>query len=382
MEHLQRYRRIWRLLRLVLSPWIKRKFHYDMELCTAQGPFLVLANHNTDWDPLALGLAFPEYMSFVASEHIFRWGLTSRLINYLLAPIARLKGTTAGDTAMTMLRRLKQGVNVAMFAEGNRSFNGLTGDILPATGKLARSSGAGLVTYRFDGGYFISPRWCGSKLRRGKLRGRVVNVYTAEQLKAMTAAQVNEAIRRDLFVDAYAVQRQEMIPFRGKALAEHLETVLCRCPRCGGLTLHSAGDMLFCDCGFAVRYNTYGFFEGEDAPFDNVTDWDLAQTEALCALADATAPEAPIFTDSDMLLKEILPDHKSAVLGRGDLALYHDRLECCGTVFPLSALGGLAIHGPQTLDLRSGDRSYELSSDAVRCTRKYLTVIDHLRQKS
>ena len=381
MEHLQRHRRVWRFFRWLLAPWIKRKFNYTPELCTAQGPFLVLANHNTDWDPLLLGLAFPEYMSFVASEHIFRWGLISRVINYLLAPIARLKGTTAGNTAMTMLRRLKQGVNVAMFAEGNRSFNGLTNDILPATGKLARSSGVGLVTYRFDGGYFTSPRWCGSALRRGKISGRVVNVYTAEQLKAMSPDQVNAAIRQDLFVDAYAVQRQEMVPFRGKTLAEHLETVLCRCPRCGGLTLRSAGDTLSCDCGFAVRYNEYGFFEGDDAPFDNVTDWDLAQTEALRALADATAPETPIFTDSDMCLSEILPEHKSAELGRGDLTLYHDRLECCGTVFPLSALSGLALHGPQTLHLQSGEHSSELSSHKVRCTRKYLTVIDHLRQK-
>lgn len=380
MKHLRRYRRVWRLLRRVLPPWLRRKLDYDLEQCTAQGPFLVLANHNTDWDPILLGLAFPEYMSFVASEHIFRWGLSSRLINYLLAPIARLKGATAGDTAMTMLRRLKQGVNVAMFAEGDRSFNGLTGRILPATGKLARSSGAGLVTYRFDGGYFLSPRWSGSGLRQGKLTGRVVNVYTAETLKAMRADQVNEAIRRDLFVDAYAVQRREMRPYLCSAPAEHLETVLCRCPRCGGLTLRSAGDTLACGCGFAVRYNQYGFFEGTDAPFDNITDWDLAQTEALCALADAAGPETPIFSDGDMLLKEILPGHKSTVLGRGTMTLYRDRLECCGTVFPLSALSGLAIHGPQTLDLRSGDRSYELSSDAVRCTRKYCTVIDHLRQ--
>lgn len=380
MEHLRRYQRVWRLLHRVLPPVVRRKVDCDLEPCRAQGTFLVLANHNTDWDPILLGLAFPEYMSFVASEHIFRWGLSSWLIRFLLNPIARLKGGTAGDTAMTVLRRLKQGINVAMFAEGNRSFNGLTGDILPATGKLARSSGAGLITYRFDGGYFLSPRWSGSKLRRGRLRGRVVHVYTPEELKAMSAAQVNEAIRRDLFVDAYAVQRREMQPYLADAPAEHLETVLCRCPRCGALELHSAGDSLSCGCGFSVRYNDYGFLEGPEAPFDNITDWDQAQTEALCALADATPPEAPIFRDEQMQLREILPRHKSAVLGRGPMALYRDRLECCGSVFPLDQLSGLAIHGPQTLDLRFDDRSFELSSDQVRCTRKYLTVIDHLRQ--
>ena len=379
MEHLARYRRLWRLFRPPVAAWIRRKFRFDPEICTEGGPFLVLCNHNTDWDPLLLACAFPDYMSFVASEHIFRWGLAGKLIIYLMAPIARLKGTTAGDTAMTMLRRLRKGVSVAMFAEGNRSFNGLTNPILPATGKLARSSGVKLITYRLDGGYLTSPRWSAS-LRRGKMTGRVVGVYPPEQLRAMSADAVNEIIRRDLFVDACAVQRQEMIPFRGKRLAEHLECVLCRCPRCGAIgTLKSEDDRLSCACGFSVRYNEYGFFEGEDAPLDNITEWDAAQTEALFALADA-AGDGPIFSDGDMTLKEVFPDtHTETPLGSGTMTLYADRLECCGQVFPLSELTGFSLVQAQTVDLTCGGRSFEIRSRAVRCTRKYMTVIEHLK---
>jgi len=378
MEHLKRYRTVWSVLRRLTAPWLKRKFNYLPEVCQAPGPYLVLANHNTDWDPLLLACAFPEYMSFVASEHIFRWGFVTKIITFLISPIARQKGTTAGDTAMTMIRRLRKGVNVAMFAEGNRSFNGLTGDILPATGKLARSCGAGLVTYRLDGGYFTSPRWSGKNLRRGRMTGKVVNVYTPEQLKSMSAAEVNAAIRRDLFVDAYALQREEMIPFEGKALAEHLETVLCRCPKCGSIgTLVSHEDRLSCGCGFSVRYNKFGFFEGGDAPFDNLTDWDAAQTEALLAHADAA--EDVIFSDDAMLLKEISAAHEMTEIGLGSMTLYRDRLECCGMVFPLAELGGFSLHGPQTVDMSWQGRSFEISSAAVRCTRKYLLVIDHFR---
>ena len=377
MEHMGRYRFVWRAARACLGPWLRRKFNYSAETCTAEGPLLVLSNHNTDWDPLLLALSFPNYMSFVASEHIFRWGFAAKLIIFLVNPIARLKGKTAGDTALTMIRRIRKGCSVAMFAEGNRSFNGVTGAILPATGKLARSSGATLVTYRMDGGYFTSPRWCGSRIRRGKMTGRVVNIYTPEQLKAMSAEEVNEAIRRDLFVDAYAVQREQMIPFSGEGLAEGLETMLCRCPKCGRLdTLRGQDDTLSCDCGFSVRYNEYGFFEGEDAPFDNVTDWDEAQTEALCALTPAE--DGAYFSDADMTLREILPDHSSAELGTGTLTLYADRLECCGRSFPLRELGGFALHGPQNVDFSANGRSYAISSEKPRCTRKYMTLIDHL----
>ena len=33
MEHLARYRRVWRIARFIALPWMKRKFHYDPEIC-------------------------------------------------------------------------------------------------------------------------------------------------------------------------------------------------------------------------------------------------------------------------------------------------------------------------------------------------------------
>lgn len=371
---------VWVLLRLVLRPFLILRFNYSYEKYRTEGPCLILASHDTNWDPLFLGCAFPKQMYFVASEHIFRWGFVSWIINTLLAPISRLKGTTAGDTAMTILRRLKKGYNVAMFANGSRSFNGKSEDILPSTGKLARASGATLITYRFDGGYFTEPRWNFSGLRRGKISGRVMGVYPPEELKKMSAAQISEIIDRDLFVDAYAVQRQQMIPFRGKRPAEHLETVLTVCPKCGAPgSLKSENDRFFCTCGYEVRYNEYGFLTGPDAVYDSVTDWDEAQTVRLKAMADE-AGEDCIFSDSGFELFSVGADHSSRSEGKGDIALYRDRFECCGLSFPLSGMGGFALHGPTVVNFSSGGVSYELKPDGICCTRKYMTVIDHLRE--
>jgi len=232
MDHQRRYQRVWRFLHRIVPPILKRKFNYTAQPCAADGPLLVLANHNTDWDPLLLGLAFPNYLSFVASEHIFRWGLAAKLLRFFLDPIARLKGTTAGDTALTVMRRLRKGGSVAIFAEGNRSFNGVTCPIFPATGKLAKLGGATLVTYKTVGGYLSSPRWS-RKLRRGKMRGQIVGVYPPEKLKSMTPDEINACIARDLYEDAYARQEGDMVRFKGRAKAEHLETALFVCPKCG-----------------------------------------------------------------------------------------------------------------------------------------------------
>ena len=125
----------------------------------------------TTWDPLLLAMSFPDKpIRFVASEHIFRHGLVSRLLTWLVAPIPRKKAASGADTVMASLRALKAGDSVCIFAEGDASWDGLTHPVFPATGKLARMAGVPLVTYRLEGGYLSLPRWS-KKLRRGKMRG-------------------------------------------------------------------------------------------------------------------------------------------------------------------------------------------------------------------
>ncbi len=383
MKHHRFHKAVWAVLRFVLGPYLRCRFNYTYEKCRLDGPCLVMGNHDSNWDPLFLGLAFPNQMYFVASEHIFRWGIVSRLLSFFLAPISRMKGTTASDTAMTIIRRLRKGYNVAMFANGSRSFNGISEDILPSTGKLARVSGATLITYRLDGGYFTEPRWNFSGIRRGRINGRVMNVYTPEMLKKMSVDEINEAINRDLYVDAYAVQREQMIPFRGSRPAESLESVLCLCPKCGKVgDMHSKGDKFRCDsCGYEVRYNEYGFFEGEELFHDSVTDWDIFQAERFRALADSAQENELIFSDDNFELSIVNPDHSVEKAGSGSIALYRDRFECCGRLFPISELGGFALHGPIVVNFSHDDRSYELKPKNIICTRKYQTVIHHLHSK-
>jgi len=383
MKNRKLHKNTWSFLRFLLRPYIKRKFNYEYEECRPEGPYLVLANHDTNWDPLLLGCAFPEQMYFVASEHIFRWGFLSKLLNTFLAPISRMKGKTAADTAMTILRTLKKGCNVAMFANGSRSFNGISEDILPSTGKLARVSGVTLVTYRLEGGYFTEPRWNTAKIRKGKMKGKIMGIYPAAELKKMSVDEVNELIRRDLFVDAYAIQQQEWVEYKSSQAAESLETVLCICPKCGEIGyMRSLGKDFWCSsCKYSVVYVKYGYFGGPEVIYDNVTSWDNYQTERFIAMADAAGENEVIFRDNGYSLIEVCEDHSTKKMGSGPIVLYRDRLECCGTVFPLDELSGFALHGPVIANFSHNGRSYELKPTQTRCTRKYQTVIHHLHSR-
>jgi len=170
-------------------------------------------------------------MYFVASEHIFSWGYSSRIIEYLASPIPIFKGAPAAGTVLEILERIRAGHSIAIFAEGDRSFSGRTERIEPVIGKLARNSNVALVTFRIEGGYFTNPRWSDT-YRKGQMKAGIVKVYEPETLKAMTVREVNEAIMNDLYEDAYERQRTDEVEYKGRHLAEHLERLLFLCPKC------------------------------------------------------------------------------------------------------------------------------------------------------
>ena len=264
---------VWKALRPLakLICWIK--FGFTCEKTNVKGPYLLVSNHVTNWDPILVACSFPEQTYFVTSEHLLRAGLGGKLVGWLQSPIPRQKSGSAASTVLTMMRYLRRGMNVCVFPEGNRTWDGVTAEFLPSIGKLARSSGASLVTYKLTGGYFASPRWAGNSIRRGKMHGATVRVYSPEELRAMSPQEINEHIVSDLHEDAYERQRKNPVRFEGKALAEHLERLLFLCPKCGRMhTLQSRDDTVRCwKCGFSFRYLPTGFLVGEDIPFDNLS---------------------------------------------------------------------------------------------------------------
>ena len=369
-------KRRWKLLWLLAHRFIKRRFRLEAETCALDGPCLVVSNHVTTWDPLLLSMSFPDKpIRFVASEHIFRHGLISRLLTWLVAPIPRKKAASGADTVMASLRALKAGDSVCIFAEGDASWDGLTHPVFPATGKLARMAGVPLVTYRLEGGYLSLPRWS-KKLRRGKMRGVIVNVYPPETLKAMKGPEITALIDRDLYEDAWARQRREHIPYRGKDRAEGIERGFFLCPKCGGLgTARGAGDRVQCACGLDLLYTEEGFFDPPD-PIETPADWEEKQRAALPAFLEEA--EGAAFSEENALLREIGASHRETELGRGTLALTREKLVCAGRDFPLSQIDSMAMVKANILLFSVGDRYYEIRAEGRPCLRKYLLAWDQL----
>lgn len=375
MKNRNRHRNWYRVLRRLAGPAVKAFMRFSCEVVeNVGGPAIILANHTTNLDPALVALSFPEHMYFVASEHIFRAGLVSRVMNAVFAPIPRVKGTRDARTVREILGALREGVNVGLFAEGSRTFNGAPCEILPSTGKLVQAARATLVTYRIEGGFFTSPRW-GKGRRKGRMKGYVVGVYPPEVLRAMTVDALNSLIARDLHEDAYTRQAQEQIEYHSRRRAQYLEISLYMCPKCKQIgTMHSEKNRFFCDCGFSVSYTPLCYFEGEDVPFATITQWDAFQAGELKA-AMARGGEAPLFIDKAQSLFEVDPCVKSTLLAQGEVYAYKDRF-CCGAyTFFYEQISDMAIVGRMTLIFSTKDGvHYEIKSSVPRSATKYMEL--------
>ena len=341
---------LWPLV--VLFLWLKFRYRAEKPR-NLPDTYLVLANHTTDWDPVLVGAAFPKMMYFVGSEHIARWPRAYKFLKFAFNPIMRYKGTTAFSTVTEMLRRLRAGRNVCLFAEGVRSWDGTNSPILPSTGKMVKKAKCGLVTYRIEGGYFVSPMWSNS-LRKGPLHGRVANVYTAEQIAAMTAEEINAAIIRDLREDAYERQLAAPAAYTGENLAEGMENFLYVCPACGRIdTITTHGDTVECSaCGHTFRYTEYGMLEGTDCTtMKELSRWQRGETRRHAAEGVSyTAPRGVLYR---------LENHQTEVLCEGPVTMDGEALVCGDISIPLDKIGDLAMHGKRTL-VFSTDVYYEL----------------------
>ena len=370
---------IWTILRSLVYPYVKLKFGYTYEKAKdLPETYIVLSNHTTDFDPIFVGMSFPRFMHFVASEHVARWNFLSTLINFAFAPIWRYKGAVAASTVIDVFKKVKAKKNVALFAEGARCWDGVTGPILPSTGKMVKKAGCALVTYKIVGGYFASPRWSQSNTRKGYVHGAPVNVYTKEQLAEMSIDEINEAINRDLYEDAYERQMNEPKKYTGKDLAKYMENLLFICPKCGKIdTIQTHDNTVTCSaCDLVFHYDEYGMLEGGDfKTVKELSDWQKKHLrESFTTDTVFTAPDGRMIT---------VKNHEETFVSEGSICLSSQSLSCGDKEIALHEISDMSIHGRRGLVFTAQKQYYELVPSAEANALKFLWLYEeYMKQKA
>lgn len=366
---------LWAVLRPLARLIARLKLNFTAAVFRTQGPFVLLCNHASWYDALLASLCVNQPLCFAGGDRPPRRGFLLRLARLLQQP----EGMSADEA---LRQAAEQGKCLGLFPEGTRCTDGVTGPIPPDLAEKIRASGLGLVTLRITGAYFAAPRWSDGEPRKGRIRARVMRSLTPGVLQALEDSELQELIERDLREDACASARKRPVPYRGERLAEHLETLLDLCPKCGSVgRMQSRDDELSCaGCGFSTRLTRTGAFRGGGVPFADLREWRRWQDERI-ALLCSRAGEELIFEDEGCELYA-LRDGREELVGRGGIHLYRDRLELpTGVSLPMGELRRLELtSGGGLLAESSRGSRFEVNSVRAFCAGKYITAWQALQE--
>ncbi len=291
--------------------------------------FIVIGNHSDGLDPIYIMCSLKKYIRFVAGDHVILNPWAKFFLKTVSGWIIKDRDNDASVLFKDMKAAADEGMPTGIFVEGTITPNGETGFFSPRTGQFVKDLGVSLITYRTKGGFFHTPRW-GTGLRKGPIRSKVIAEYSAEELQKMTGEEVNEIIKRDIYVNAFEEQRKKPRIYKGKNLAEHIERVLFICPHCEQVgIMHSKGNYLTCDCGYQVEFGRDGFFHEsqKELVFDNVLDWDKFQKPLWKKMVLETPEKSLIYEEKDQIVYTMIKRKRVELSDNATLRLYKDRFE-------------------------------------------------------
>jgi 1-acyl-sn-glycerol-3-phosphate acyltransferase len=383
-----------RILRLLLAPIISKLFNVEAENLSLvrrlRPPYLILPNHGCVWDPFFVNIYVPGIIHYVVSDANFR----SKLVEFglgLVGSIPKTKVMSDIDAVKNIVRIKDRGGIIGIFPEGQNTWDGHTLPIYYSTAKLAKVLRVPVVAVSIKGGYLSKARWA-KRRRKGRVTVRFDLAYTAEQLRQASVAEIDAKVASMLEHDEFDYNRVRRQKYIGPDRAEYAEIALFACPECGRFdTLHSHGNILECvDCGYAVRYDVYGFFQPVSGTlhFDCMRSWNVWQQEELRRRLGRfvdTGSAEPIFrehqADVEIGYKSMPLEHYRT----GRLELLPDRVVLTdgdqSEEFPIAEIQGINVQNNERLEFYFRDSLFRVTIlDPRGCTYKWDLAVRTMRE--
>jgi 1-acyl-sn-glycerol-3-phosphate acyltransferase len=360
------------ILRPLLGGWLWWRFRVRVyrhgAAATLRPPYLVLANHVNFWDPFLVAFAFDRPINFLAADGNFRGRLMRRLMT-AAGSIPKAKARTDMESLRYLQRRVTEGGIVALFPEGQRTWDGATRPMLPATPKLARLLDAPVIMVHLRGAYLSTPRWA-TNLRRGRLEMHISRILTRDELRSLPRNEINRRINDALIFDEGPWQDATGVPFVGRDRAEHLERAFYLCPDCGSWgTIRSRECTADCiACGWSAWMGASGKLyrrTGDTASsllpaVFRPTDWSRAQDNELRRSIRSGGPQDHVPGALPYHLPRVhyLTGYRSRPLtSHGDAAVTLDQEAlrlCPGPTVPIAAISGINVQYATQLEFYAG----------------------------
>jgi 1-acyl-sn-glycerol-3-phosphate acyltransferase len=314
-----RHKVVYAILRPIFEVFLRLRYRFTAVKYkpTQEGPHLILGNHAINLDPFMLACSFNKPIYFVATEQLFGIPVASRIIEYLVAPIAKSKSRSDLGTTKQILSIVKEGGWIGIYPEGNATNTGETVHMPKSIVKLIKLLKIPVIIHHAYGLYLSNPRW-GDKLRRGKSYGRVNDVWYYDEYKDLTDDELYDALYKKLYINAYDEQIKNPVIFKSKQPAHYLERALFVCPKCRAIDqIYSIDDHVFCkSCSLEVQIDQLGFFNDAIEGIKTVIDWDNWQKPVAASILKTYPNDEVLFTPSTEDVREMVKSTKTRMKKR------------------------------------------------------------------
>lgn len=239
-------------------------------------PYIVLSNHASFIDfQVNVKATFPNRSHWVISIEEF---IGREWLFRLIGGIPKRKftqGSVMVKHILTAIRKNKKIVTI--YPEARFSLAGINEDIGKALGKLIKMADVPVVVLNQNGNFLRSPQWNKHPYRKLPLEATFTCVANQEEVRALTADQIQERIEKAFVYDDYKWQFDNKIQIKCKKRAHNIHKILYQCPVCKKeFSMNSKDDKLWCEhCKKEWEMDYYGqlhCINGEET-FTHVPDW-------------------------------------------------------------------------------------------------------------
>lgn len=252
------------------------KVRAEKEVKKLKGPFFILSTHQSFMDfPMILKGIRPKNTTWVMSVEEFRRG------NWLMAGIGGMPKRKFSHDIVTAkhilytLKKLKYPCTI--YPEARFEFAGVNERLDGALGKMCKLADVPVVMCMINGNFISSPQWSKHPYRKIRQEAHMYVLFTREQLREMSAEEIQAKIEQAFIKDEYKWQVENNLHVKCKKRANGLHRILYKCPNCGKeFEMNSAGIHLWCNaCGAKWEMDTLSRLHGinTDKGFSHIPDW-------------------------------------------------------------------------------------------------------------
>ena len=340
----------------------------------ADGGTLILFNHAHALDPLFFVSVFPHYVRWVSGSYLFKKPFTRFVMKGLLDCISKSQGRSDLSTITEIRKTLQNGVNVGLFPEGTRTWDGDFIPISAATAKLVKLLRANVLIINLESAFALHPRWASYK-RKGPLVINAKKFLTGDEIKALSLDEIETILNENLAFSNDKWQEENHVAYPHKKGAEGIERLFYTCSKCNSVSsIHAEGNTVCCSsCNTKDELDPYLRLKGNFG-FTKLKEWNDFQRNKILSINEFSPDKGDFFRkDVNNKFQMISTNYTSVLKNDGIVIKLSDN-----TIydFKFNDIKSLILSVQQTIEIVYNSVLYSFKLDTDANALKYLHMFE------